>query len=581
MTAPGDRSRWNEEPTVAMHPVEQPTVVLPVVPAPPPPSAGAPPEETTTDVARNSGAMAIGSLVSRVTGFVRVAAIAAAIGGAAVGDDYTLANNLPNMVYQLLLDGVLSSVLIPQLVRARKSEADRGQAYAQRLLTLAMIAIGAATVLVVLAAPLLTALVSNDRMSPADRHLVTFLAYLLLPEILFYGLAGIFAAILNTRGHFAAPMWTPILNNIVVIVTAGAFAVMRLGKSAPTPETITVSEVLVLGIGTTIGIVVQAAGLWPALRKVGFRWTWRWDFRELHLRELARLGVWMLLYVSAAQIGILVVQRIAKLVGAQGAPGPIIYNNAFLIFMMAHGIVAVSVITAIMPRMSSAAAEGRFADVAEQMSQATRLAAVILMPAAALYIALGRPMAITLFEWGSYNHEQAVATGWVVMVSGFGLVPYAINQLQTSAFYALRDTRTPALLNVPVVGVRIALDVAFYFIFPISIVTAALMAGTAASFLFAIVVGYWLLRRHLGRLGLRRVADTLIRLTGAAAAGAVPAFAAAWLLTRLIGDGKVASVVQLMVGGVVLVVGYAVVAMMLRVPEVNQFAGIIRRKIGR
>jgi putative peptidoglycan lipid II flippase len=594
MTAPGDRSRWNEEPTVSLHPVEQPTVVLPVVPpsgAARQPEAGAtaaegappapPPDEATGSVARNSGKMALGSLVSRATGFLRAAAIAAAIGGMAVGDNYNLANNLPNMVYQLLLDGVLSSVLIPQLVRARKSDADRGQAYAQRLLTLAVIAIGIATLLVVLAAPLLTALVSNNGMTADDRHLITFLAYLLLPEIFFYALAGIFAAILNTRGHFGPPMWTPILNNIVVIITAGTFAVMRIGKGAVTPETITTAEVLVLGIGTTIGILVQAFGLWPALRKAGFRWAWRFDFRELHLGELARLGAWMLVYVSAAQIGILVVMRIAKLAGTQGAPGPIIYNNAFLIFMMAHGIVAVSVITAIMPRMSSAAADGRYADMADQMSQATRLASVVLLPAAAFYIALGRPIAVALFQGGEYTHAQAVATGWVISVAGFALVPYAINQLQTSAFYALRNTRTPALLNVPVVGVRIAIDVAFYFLLPISIVTASLMAGTALSFVFSIAVGYWLLRRQLGPLGLRRIADTLVRLTIAAAVGALPAFGAAWLLSSLIGDGKLASLVQVAVGGVVLVAAYAAVAVLLRVREVRQFGGMIRRRIGR
>src|SRR5262249_40883665 len=159
------------------------------------------------------------------------------------------------------------------------------------------------------------------------------------------------------------------------------------------------------------------------------------------------------------QVGIAVVLKIAKLAGAQGSPGPAIYNNAFLIFMMAHGIVAVSVITALMPRMSSAAADGRLGDVAEYLSQGTRLAAVVLMPAAAVYVALGKPLAIMLFQLGTYPHEQAVATGWVVTIAGLGLVPYAISQLQTSAFYALRDTRTPALLNIPVVGIRVALDI--------------------------------------------------------------------------------------------------------------------------
>jgi putative peptidoglycan lipid II flippase len=589
MTAPGDRSRPSDDPTVVLRSVgatDQPTVVLPAVPPQQPEVLRVrpdvtPPEETTGSVARNSGAMAIGSLVSRVTGFLRAAAIAAALGGGFVGDDYNLANNLPNMVYELLLGGVLASVLIPTLVRARKEEPDQGLAYAQRLLTLAVVAIGAATVLVVLAAPLLTALLTSARVQPADRDLITILAYLLLPEIFFYGLAGIFAAILNTRGHFAAPMWTPILNNAVVIATAGAFAVMRIGEGAVTPETITMPEVLVLGIGTTFGIVVQALGLWPALRRVGFRWAWRWDFGRLHLGELARLGVWMLVYVGVSQVGIAVVLKIAKLAGTQGAPGPAIYNNAFLIFMMAHGIVAVSVITALMPRMSSAAADGRLGDVAEHLSQGTRLAAVVLMPIAALYVALGKPLAIMLFQLGTYTHEQAVATGWVVTIAGLGLVPYAISQLQTSVFYALRDTRTPALLNIPVVGIRVALDIAFYFVFPISVVTASLMGGTAASFLVALLVGYWLLRRKIGRLGLRRVADTLTRLAIAAGVAAVPAFTAAWLVGRVIGDGKLASTVQLAVGGMVLLGAYAALAVLLRVREVKQFGDMIRRRIGR
>jgi putative peptidoglycan lipid II flippase len=472
-------------------------------------------------------------------------------------------------------------VLIPVLVKARKDDPDRGQAYAQRLLTLAVVAIGCATVVVVLGAPLLTALVANRSTPPDDRQLITTLAYLLLPEIFFYGLAGIFAAILNTRGHFAAPMWTPILNNIVVIVTAGAFAVMRLGKADPTPGNISLAEVLVLGIGTTLGIVVQALGLWPALRRVDFRWKWRWDVRELHLRELARLGAWMLLYVGINQVSITIVLKIAKLVGQQGEAGPIVYNNAFLIFMMAHGIVAVSVITAIMPRMAAAAVDGRSGEVAEQLSQGTRLAAVILVPAAALYIALGRPLAITLFNWGNYTHDQAVATGWVITMAGLGLVPYAITMLQTSALYALRDTRSPALLNVPVVGVRIGIDVLFYFVLPASIVTASLMFGTAVSFVVAFILGYVVLRRKIGRLGLRHVADTLIRLALAGVVAGILAFGTSWLLTELLGDGKIASIVELAVGGVVLVATYAVLATMLRVREVDQFAGMIRRRIRR
>jgi putative peptidoglycan lipid II flippase len=334
-------------------------------------------------VARNSAIMALGSIVSRATGFMRTAAIGAAIGAKLVADDYTIANTLPNMVYELLLGGVLGRVIVPVLVRARKSEPDGGEAYAQRLLSLAVLFFGAATVAAVASAPLLTALMTNSNTTAADRHLITVLAYLLLPEIFFYGVAALLSAILNVRGHFAAPMWSPILNNFVVIATAGVFALLHTGVVEA--GSVTSAEVAVLGVGTTLGIVAQAAGLLPALRKVGFHWRWRWDFGALGLRELGRLGSWMLLYVAVSQLGVMVVLKIARMAGDQNAAGPAIFNYAFLLFMMAHGIVAVSIGTALMPRLSAAAADRLDADLAEQLSLGTRLSAVILVPAALLW----------------------------------------------------------------------------------------------------------------------------------------------------------------------------------------------------
>jgi putative peptidoglycan lipid II flippase len=532
-------------------------------------------------VARNSATMAVGSIVSRVTGFLRTATIGAAIGAAAVSDDYNLANTLPNMVYELLLGGVLASVVVPLLVRARTNDPDRGEAYAQRLLTLATVFLGAATIVAVAVAPLLTAVMAS-RAPAADQHLITVLGYLLLPEIFFYGVAALLAAILNTRGHFAAPMWTPILNNVIVIATAAAFMLLPTAPKGLSAGSITTTQILVLGLGTTLGIVVQAGGLVPALRKVGFRWKWRWDFRQLHLGELARIGGWMLGYVLVSQVGVIIVLKLAKLAAKDGdAAGPAIYLNSYLIFAMAHGIVAVSIMTALMPRMSAAAAERRYADVVDQLSLGTRLSSVILVPATAGYLILGRPLGVMLFEWGQYKHSQAVDTGWVIAVAGLGLVPFAISQLQLGVFYALPDTRTPALLNVPVVVLRIGVQVLGYFLLSASWVAAGLMFGNAVSFVFAVALGYWLLRRRLGPLGLRRVVATLTRLAVAAALAAVPAALAVYGLDAVLGDGKVASVVQVVVGGMVLLVGYVAAATALRAREVTELGAMLRSRLGR
>ncbi|HEX6967206.1 MAG TPA: lipid II flippase MurJ, partial [Micromonosporaceae bacterium] len=218
-------------------------------------SASAVGVEETGSAARNSAVMAIGSLVSRGTGFLRTVAVTAAL-GVAVGDAYTTAQIFPGLVYEFLLGGVLTSVVVPVLVRRRKADPDRGEAYAQRLITLAVLALAATTVLALLAAPLLTWVYAGDT-SGDYRRLVTTLSYLMLPMIFFMGLSALLAALLNTRGHFAAPMWTPILNNLVVIGTGGLYLLM-FGAKPIRPEEVSAAQLAVIGGGTLLGIVVQS-----------------------------------------------------------------------------------------------------------------------------------------------------------------------------------------------------------------------------------------------------------------------------------------------------------------------------------
>jgi putative peptidoglycan lipid II flippase len=563
-------------------------VIQPPAGPPAPPTEAIPTPDEGPSVARSSAIMAAGSLVSRITGLMRTVAIGAALGAGFVGDSYNLSNNLPNMVYELLLGGVLGSVLVPFLTRARIRDTDRGQAYAQRLMTLALVFLGGATVIAVAAAPLLTTLFSALQKNPTSDqlHLTTTLSYLILPEIFFYGIAALVAAILNTRGHFAAPTWTPILNNIVVIITAVGFIAMR-SDTAVTPENITAAQILVLGGGTTLGIVVQALGLLPALRKVGFRWQMRFDWRELHLGELGRASGWMLSYVISSQLALVVGLQIMTAVGnkhlADGslAPGIAIYNSAYLIFVMAHGICAVSIMVALMPRLSAAAAEGRLQDLARQIAMGTRLSSVILIPIAFAYLTLGQPLAISIFAWHSYTHQQAVQTGTVIAVASLGLVPYAISQMQLFAFYALREQKTAGLLNLPVAGLRIALDLLFFAVLPIAAVTASLMMANTLSYLLSLTLGYVLLQRRIGLLGLRSMFAALARLVAAAAIAAVPTYLLVLLFRHEIGTDKLASIATLVVCGGVLIVVYVVAALALKAKDVTDVATMVKARLGR
>ncbi|MFY1573693.1 murein biosynthesis integral membrane protein MurJ [Verrucosispora sp. WMMD703] len=542
----------------------------------------APPQEQVAEgsAATNSAIMALGSLVSRGTGFLRNLVIGAALGGALVGDAYTTAQILPGMVYEFLLGGILTSVLIPVLVRRRKADADGGQAYAQRLLTLAVLALGAAAVLAVALATPLTWLYGADESADGYSGLVTALARLMLPMIFFSGLSALISAVLNTRGHFAAPMWAPILNNLVVIGTAGLYIAI-FGADIVGPDDMTTGRVLLIGGGTLIGVAIQVAGLLPALRKVGFRWKLRFDFRKLGLAELGRLGAWMICYVAVSQVGLIVLFNLLNRAGKENAAGPLIYNNVFLLLMTAHGIIAVSIITALMPRMSAAAADGRYADLAADLSRGTRTVSAVLAPIAVCYAVLATPIAFTLFRWGAFTADNATATSLVLLAAALALVPFAISQLFTFAFYALPDTRTPALINIPIVALRIGVQIALFAIFSASFVGAGMMIGNAISYLAAAIASAWLLRPRVGRIGLGAILRTLGRVAVAALGAALAGLVVVALLPGGDTPTRLEAIAQLLVGGAVIGGTYLGLATVLRISEITEVVGMVRRRLGR
>ncbi|MFD0557938.1 putative peptidoglycan lipid II flippase [Stackebrandtia endophytica] len=541
---------------------------------------------SSPSLARHGAIMAAGSLVSRITGFLRNVVMGAALGGLVLGNSYTTAQYFPQMIYEMLMGGILTSVVVPLIVKARNRDADAGVAYTQRLLTLAVTFLALATACIVAAAPLLTRLAAED-----NHELVTRLSYFMLPAIFFYGLCALLQAVLNTRDHFAVPMWAPILNNIVIIVVGVVFFVLYTSSADEATRdsiisgNVTTAMVLVLGLGTLAGIVTQSLALWPALRKVGFTWKWRWDFRALGLGEIGRLGAWILLYVGMNQIAMVVLIRLANYAAANGTdgvltPGPIHYNNAYLIMMMAHGIIAVSIITALMPRLSQAATEGRLGDVAAGLSQGTRLSTLALMPITVCYVVLGTPLAVLLFDWGNFDFASASATGLIIAVAGITLIPFAISQLQTFAFYAMTDTKTVALINIPVVVVRVVGCLLVVAFLPAEHVVAGLMGALGLSFVLTVVLSTYYLRRRVGLLGMREISWTWIRqLIAGAVAGAV-AYGAMQMLPDA-SAGKLTLVGVLAVAGLLIFGVYFVVAYLLKTPEIRDLTSMVRAKLGR
>ncbi len=530
--------------------------------------------------AGNSAIMAIGSLVSRVIGFVRNMLIGMTL-GAGIGDAYTSAQFLPGQIYELLLGGILSSVLIPLLVRRRKADPDGGLLFTQRLLTFAVVTLGLATALVVALAPWITAIQSSAGTPQGYQNLVTAFAFLILPIIFFTGLSAMIGAVLNVRGHFAAPMWAPILNNLVVIATCGVFIVVFGTTKGFRPEDMTPGRIALIGGGTLLGMVAQAIGLLPALRKVGFAWKWRWAPRALGLGEVGRLAGWMLCYVAANQLAVFVVVRVLNGVSGGNNASVLAFNNVYLLTMMAHGIIGVSVMTALLPKMSAAAAEGRYADVSADLTRGIRLTTTALAPIAVAYGVLGVPIAVTLFQGGAFTYEDAFATGTVLVVAAFGVIPLSVSYLCTYAFYALQGNKTVALINIPVVLLRIAAYFVLAEVLSDSLAAAGMTAANAVSYLLSAVISLAVLRRRIGRLNLGSVAKGLLKVLVAAAVAAAAGLLVLHLLPGGDTPGRLTALLQVVVSGGAIMVVYLATAALLRVREINQVIGMVRRKLGR
>lgn len=518
-------------------------------------------------LAKASGSMAVATLVSRITGLAAKLLLAYVIGIGVVNDSYTVANTLPNIVYELLLGGVLTSIVVPVLVRAQREDADGGLGYTQRLVTVAMVALGVATVLAVLAAPLITRLYLDDSTGQANSTLATAFAYLLLPEIIFYGLGALFAAILNTRGVFGAPAWAPVLNNLVVIATLGVYALVP-GEISLNPVRMGDAKLLVLGIGTTLGIAAQAAVLLPALRRVGFAFRWRfgWDAR---LTAFGGMALWVAGYVLVSQAGYVATTRVAS---AASAGSVATYSYAWLLLQVPYGVLGVSLLTAIMPRMSRAAAEGDTGRLVADLSLGERMSAVLLVPFSALLTVLGTATGVALFSLGNSSVEAATRLGQTLAVSAFGLLPFAVVMLQLRVFYAMHDARTPTLINVIMVAVKVPLMLACPLVLAPDRVVLGLAAINSVSFIAGAVVGEIWLRARLGRLETGRVLVTVAQTVAAGLAVAAAVYLVDLAVARFAPEavGAVGRAwITMLLGGLVGAVVAVVAMALLRVAELR------------
>ncbi|RBY92420.1 murein biosynthesis integral membrane protein MurJ [Blastococcus sp. TBT05-19] len=570
-------------------PAADETQVFPITVLPPVPRAASDTDQDVEEregapgasrgILRAAGTMAMATLVSRVTGLLRTVVLAAALGVGFVADAYSTTNTLPNIVYELLLGGVLTSVIVPLLVHAQERDADDGVAYAQRLVTVAMAGLTVMTVLAVLAAPLLTSLYGLDE-DPDQYRLANWLARMLLVEIVFYGLGAFAQAILNSRGVFGPPAWAPVLNNVVVIATGLVFLAAS-GPGSLEAATIAPGLVWLLGIGTVLGIAVQAIVLVPLLGRAGVPLRPRWGVRETGLREAGALGLWVIGYVAVSQIGVLVALRIANAAQRDGGLGSTAFQYASLLFQMPYGIIGVALLTALVPRMSRAAARSDVEGVVDDLSLGTRLSALGLLPITAALTVLGAPIGALVFGRGNTSFAEAEQIGVALAAGAFGLLPMAVTLLQLRVFYAMKDARTPTLIQVGMVAVRVPL----LFLVPVVVgpddVVAGLMLVTSVTYVAGWVLGDLALRRRLGGLRTRETFLPVLRVALVALVAGLAGFLVRIVTSDLGGRSTTGSLLQVLIGTVV-IGGVAVVGLVVaRVPEVREPLAAVRARLGR
>ncbi|MGE2727043.1 murein biosynthesis integral membrane protein MurJ [Mycolicibacterium pulveris] len=539
------------------------------------------PELTDAAVVSRSWGMAVATLVSRLTGFARIVLLATIL-GAALSSAFSVAYQLPNLIAALVLEATFTAIFVPVLARAERDDPDGGTAFVRRLVTLVTILLLITTVISVTAAPLLVDLMLGSQ-PEVNRDLTTAFAYLLLPQVLFYGLSSVFMAILNTRNVFGPPAWAPVCNNVVALATLGLYVLVP-GELSLDPVRMGNAKLLVLGIGMTLGTVTQVAVLLVAIRRerISLRPLLGIDDR---MKQFGAMAAAMMLYVMISQIGLIVGNRIAA--GA-AASGPAIYNYTWLVLQLPFGIIGVTVLTVVMPRLSRNAAADDGPAVLADLSLATRLTMVTLIPIVAMTTVGGPAIGSALFAYGNFGEVDAGYLGMALTLSAFTLIPYALVLLQLRVFYARQQPWIPIVLIVVITTVKIIGSLLSPHVTDDpDLVAGYLGTANGLGFLAGATVGYFLLRAALdppdGRLiSLQVVRSILVTIAASLLAGLIAHVADQLLglegLTRAWGGAG--SLLRLLALGLIMAPIIVAVLLAARVPDALAALAFVRRRLG-
>ena len=522
--------------------------------------------------------MTAGTMTSRVLGFVKASMLATAIGVTAVqADAFDIANKVPNTLYMLLAGGVVNAVLVPQIVRASKRE-DGGTDFTNRLLTLSFLLLAGVSIIATAAAPLLVWLYSSG-WSDEQMALATAFAFWCLPQLFFYGLYTLLGQVLNAKSSFGPYMWAPVLNNVVAIAGLAAF-ILIFGTNNASPhdlDTWSPDKIALIAGTATLGVAAQALILiWP-LKRIGFKYKPTFGFRGVGLGTAGKVAFWTFSAMLIGQIGFLVISRVASgaSIPGDGNASNAAYTTAYLVFMLPHSLIAVSLATALFTSLAKDAANNDTEAVVGDFSMGVRMVGFVNSFAAVAFIVLATPVAMIIAGEG---REQATAIGLVIITMVFGLIPFSANYLAQRVFYAYEDAKTPFLIQLPQIIFQ-SLAVLSATIFPKSVTVATIGLVMSLGYLMAMIISFAVLKKRLGAIDLREILTSHLKFLLAAIVAGGAGFGLLYFFPDFALAGRWQAFITTAIVGTVMLLFFIGACYLLRVRELHSIIDVVAGKL--
>lgn len=525
--------------------------------------------------------MALGTLTSRITGIFRDIALVAAIGTAIFADTYSVANSLPNIIYILIAGGAINAVFIPALVRHMKDDADGGQRFTDQLLSFIGLVLLVIVTLGVIFAGSLVSLYATDSWSTQDFKIATLFAMWFIPQVFFYGVYTIASQVLNARDVFVLPMFAPIVNNVIVILTAITF--LFISDQVPTTESVSTNQIYLLGAGTTLGVIVQALILIPALKKAGYQFNPTLNFRGSGLGKIADLAIWTIGFVIINQVSFLILSNLTTYANVLAASENLVangftsYQKAQLMMMLPHSIITVSVVTALLPKLSKHAHDLDDKSFSADLASALRTVVAFIMPLAVILFLAGNRVGQFLYGYGASTAVQGQAVGKVAAMFAIGLPAFSMFYVLLRSYYAREDTKTPFLINVGFNFLHLILGTLLFIRVSTENKVAALAFAYSISYI-AVWLFTWRLvsKRDVG-LNTPKQIQHLVRVTVAVLIAAVISWAGTGIVTGLTPENTFGVFTQLLIMAITFFGSYYFIAKQMQITEVSNFKAIIKQ----